>query len=68
MTMLSNKEIGDGFKEAEKRLSALLQECPEEKRFAKGLLHGKLEMLKDLQFILQSRNRDALERLINGKV
>jgi hypothetical protein len=25
-------------------------------------------MLKDLQFILQSRNRDALERLVNGKV
>jgi hypothetical protein len=68
MSLLSNREIGDGFKNAERRLEALLAECTEDKRFTKGLLHGKLEMLKDLQFILQSRNRDALERLVNGKV
>lgn len=68
MSLLSNREIGDGFKEAEKRLYALIEATSEDKRFTKGLLHGKLEMLKDLQFILQSRNRDALERLVNGKV
>jgi hypothetical protein len=68
MTFLSNKEIGDGFKDAERRLEALLTECPQDKRFTKGLIHGKLEMLKDIQFILQNRNRDALERLVNGKV
>jgi hypothetical protein len=49
-------------------LEALLTECPQDKRFTKGLIHGKLEMLKDIQFILQNRNRDALERLVNGKV
>jgi len=68
MPLLTNRQIEAGFRDTERRLEALLRECAEDKRFTKGLIHGKLEMLKDIQFILQSRNRDALKRLVGGKV